>query len=225
MARPWVSIEKVKTAEGELELRQRGERDFLITVGGRVLMNSVAHRSEVALGTQAVSAVTAREGMRVMVGGLGMALTLRATLDALPADARVIVVELTQAVVNWCKGPLGPLTDFAVNDPRVVVEVANVAKIITRTAEGDHRKRYDAIIIDLYVGPDAGTKPQDPLYGVGAVQRARKALRVGGVFAIWSENYDPAFVERLEKARFEVRAQRPGKGGLRHVVYLARAVE
>nr|WP_291315044.1 hypothetical protein [Desulfuromonas sp.] len=45
MAQPWKTIDNVPTAEGALELRQRGERDFLITVGGRVLMNSLAHRS------------------------------------------------------------------------------------------------------------------------------------------------------------------------------------
>jgi len=51
MARPWQTIERVSTESGLLELRKRGERDFLITVGGQVLMNSMANRSEVALGS------------------------------------------------------------------------------------------------------------------------------------------------------------------------------
>ena len=33
MAKPWKTIESVDTDEGVLELRQRDERDFLITVG------------------------------------------------------------------------------------------------------------------------------------------------------------------------------------------------
>jgi len=50
MAQPWKIIESVPTREGILELRQRGERDFLITIGTQVLMNSLANRSEVFLG-------------------------------------------------------------------------------------------------------------------------------------------------------------------------------
>ena len=30
---PWRTVERVETPEGRLELRQRDERDFLITVG------------------------------------------------------------------------------------------------------------------------------------------------------------------------------------------------
>ena len=50
MAVPWKVLQSVTTGDGVLELRQRGERDFLITVNGLVLMNSALHRSEVALG-------------------------------------------------------------------------------------------------------------------------------------------------------------------------------
>jgi hypothetical protein len=42
-----------------------------------------------------------------------------------------------------------------------------------------------------------------------------------GVFAIWGENYDQGFVRRLGSAGFEVSCQRPGRGGLRHVVFVA----
>src|SRR5262245_52076253 len=49
MPRPFVLVESVDTPEGPLELRQRGERDFMITVGKRVLMTSVIHRSELSV--------------------------------------------------------------------------------------------------------------------------------------------------------------------------------
>ena len=42
---PWRTIDSVDTPDGRLELRQRGDRDSLITLAGRVLMTSVAHRS------------------------------------------------------------------------------------------------------------------------------------------------------------------------------------
>jgi hypothetical protein len=47
--RPWRIIDSVDTPEGVLQIRQRGESDFLMTIGGRVLMSRMAHRSEDAL--------------------------------------------------------------------------------------------------------------------------------------------------------------------------------
>ena len=49
MIRPWRTVDSVDTDEGLLDLRQRGETDFLITIDGRVLMNSTANMSEIVL--------------------------------------------------------------------------------------------------------------------------------------------------------------------------------
>src|SRR2546430_398363 len=68
---PWRTIDRVETPEGPLELRQRGERDFLITISGRVLMTSAAHRSEDALAEIACRALPAGSQPRVLAGGLG----------------------------------------------------------------------------------------------------------------------------------------------------------
>ncbi len=88
MPQPWKIIDSVSTKKGILELRQRGVSDYLITVDGRVLMNSMAHRSEVALGRLACGHLKDRPGPRVLVGGLGMGFTLRAVLNTLPQRAR-----------------------------------------------------------------------------------------------------------------------------------------
>ena len=117
MAQPWKTIESVSTVEGILELRQRGERDFLIMIGPQVLMNSLANRSEVVLGQLGCGHLKESESPRVLVGGLGMGFTLRAVLDTLPATARVVVAELNPTVVEWCRGPLAGLTHGAVDDP------------------------------------------------------------------------------------------------------------
>ena len=218
MARAWETLDRVATPDGELELRRRGAGDFLIAHDGRVLMNSSARRSEEALGTLAIEALGHREAPRCLVGGLGMGCTLRAVLDASAADATVEVVELTEAVVAWCRGALGTLTDGAVNDPRVEVEIGDV---ITHVAAAPP-KSYDAIVLDLYLGPPPGAPPQDREFGRRALERAHRALRDGGVLAIWSEDPDPAFVRALTKVGFEVETARPGRGGRRHVVYLAR---
>src|SRR5687768_5544526 len=144
VTRPWRVIDRVATPEGSLELRQRGDDDFLITVDGRVLMASAAHRSEDALARQGCARAATRPAPRVLLGGLGMAYTLRAALDVLPATARVTVAELTPTVVEWCHGPLAPLTGGAVEDPRVTVEIADVADRIAAAAAG-RSPRLDAI--------------------------------------------------------------------------------
>ena len=222
MAQPWQTIERSVNGHDVLELRRRGDRDFLLLVNGRVLMNSSASRSEIALGEQAGRMMAGRPGPRVLIGGLGMGFTLRAVLDVLPPSARVVVAELSPAVVDWCRGPLADLTQCAIDDQRVLVETDDVAAVII-AASRKGAERYDAIIIDLYVGPGADTDAHfDPYYGSHALQTTAHALAPGGVFAIWGENPDTAFEKRLAGAGFNVARQRPGRGGLRHVVYLAK---
>ena len=215
MAQPWTTLERVPTAEGSLELRQRGPTDFLITVGGRVLMTSQAHRSEDELARLACQAIARTAKPKVLIGGLGMAFTVRAALDALPRAATVKVAELNRQVVAWCRGPLGPLTDHAVADRRVTVEIVDVAEAISVGRD------YHAIILDLYEGPHQATqRREDPLYGPAALARTARALGPGGVFAVWSEEPDAQFEARLRAAGFAVTKHKV-TGGRTHVVYLA----
>ena len=209
---PWTTLATVDTTEGKLELRRRGERDFLIVIDGRVLMTSHERRSEEALATLALANRAARH---VLVGGLGMAYTLRAALDVLPATARVTVAELTPAVAEWCKGPLAALTNGAVLDPRVTVVIDDVAAVIGRA-----RGTYDAILLDLYEGPNPATqRADDPFYSRAALARAHAALARDGVLAIWSEDPDAAFAKRFAAAGFDVATHRLGSSR-RHFVYL-----
>jgi len=221
MAQQWQILEKIQTRDGLIELRKRGERDFLIMINGRVLMNSRANRSEIALGERACLAVASRPRPRVLFGGLGMGLTLRAALDCLPANARVVVAELNPIIIAWCRGPLDNLTNMAVDDPRVTIVIDDVASVIAKASQPG-AELFDAIIIDLYEGPHSGTDEiNDPFYGSRALKTTNDALEQHGVFAVWGENPDTAFEKRLTAAKFSVERQRPGRGGLRHVIYLA----
>jgi spermidine synthase len=222
MTQPWQTIGKADTPDGMLELRKRGEHDFLILINNRVLMNSSANRSEVALGELACGAITAHPRPRVLIGGLGMGLTLRATLDVLPPDSQVVVAELNPAVVQWCRGPLSGLNKNTGSDPRVVIKIEDVAAVIER-ASRPGEIRFDAVIIDLYEGPHTGNDAMnDPFYGTRALKITAEALSPGGIFAVWGEAPDAGFEKRLTAVGFSVQKQRPGRGGLRHVVYLAR---
>jgi spermidine synthase len=187
-----------------------------------VLMNSLSNRSEVVLGQLGCRQLQSATSPLVLVGGLGMGFTLRAVLDALPATARVTVAELNPVVCAWCRGPLAALTASAVTDARVTVAIDDVAQVIRQTAVNGGEACYDAIVLDLYRGPHAKTNQRDdPLYGSRAIENARAALKPGGVLAVWGEQYDEGFVKRLQGAGFTVTTERPGRGGLRHAVFLA----
>lgn len=223
MAQPWKTIETVATPDGVLELRQRGEKDFLIMIGPQVLMNSLSNRSEIVLGELGCEMLKDSASPRVLVAGLGMGCTLRGVLDTLPPDAVVEVAELNPTVAQWCRGPLAILTAGAVSDPRVDLQICDVTTRIKNAAKTGGAARYGAIVLDLYRGPHARTdKTNDPFYGSRAIGVMRDALLPGGTLAVWGENYDEGYVQRLEKAGFSVVVKRPGRGGLRMAVFLAR---
>ena len=222
MARPWRIVDSIDTDEGLLDLRQRGETDFLITIAGRVLMNSSGNLSEIALARLACESLKNQKNPRVLVGGLGMGYTLKAALDTLPPSAEIVMAELNPIMVKWCQGPLADQAGGAVDDPRVTVVIDDVAAVIRSAASPGKGHRFDAIILDLYEGPYEGDQGRgDYLYGSAAITLSRTALKAGGVFAVWSEDPDKAFEQRLQRAGFAVNRQRPGRGGGRHVVYIA----
>ena len=67
----------------------RRDREYIILANGKSLMSSRMHGSEEALATLACQRARTLEQPCVLVGGLGMGFTLRATLDFLPPDAKL----------------------------------------------------------------------------------------------------------------------------------------
>ena len=221
MTRPWQTLETVATAEGPLSLRRRGERDFLIMLGPRVLMTSAAHRSEERLAESACAEIRETAAPRVLIGGLGMGYTLRAALDALGPGARVVVAEIESAVARWCAGPLAALTDDASRDHRVELRVMDASRVIAEAASVGGA--FHAILLDLFEGPRGDrSEARHPLYGEAALAASARALVPGGVLAVWSESKAMGFERRLVAAGFAVDSQRAGRGGRRHAIYLGR---
>jgi spermidine synthase len=188
---------------------------------GRSLMSSRMHGSEQALAAFALRSMRAVEP-QVLVGGLGMGFTLRATLDLLNADATVVVAELVPAVVAWNRGPLGPLAGHPLRDPRVHVETGDVAERL-QSSPG----RFDAVLLDVDNGPDAFTATANArLYGDQGLAAARDALTPGGVLAVWSAWEDRRFEQRLRYAGFVVEVERVRgrlrKGGPKHTIFIGR---
>ena len=72
----------------------------------------------------------------VLVGGLGMGYTLAATLALLPPEGSVVVSELIPEVVDWNRGPLGPLAGYPLDDPRTELVVGDVVDVIRERIRG-----------------------------------------------------------------------------------------
>lgn len=218
--RPWELLGRTTTPDGsDLTLVRRG-RELIILADGKPLMSSRMHGSEEALATDGCARVKSVEAPRVLVGGLGMGYTLRATLDLMPADATVVVAELIPAVIEWNRGPLGPLADHPLRDRRVGVECGDVGEVLRA-----HPSSYDAILLDVDNGPVAFTQTgNDSLYSDRGIALARAALRSGGTLAVWSAWDDKKFEHRLRHAGFAVETTHPRgrlkQGGPRHTIFL-----
>lgn len=208
------------TADGTTLRLTRRDREYTILANGKSLMSSGMHGSEEALAAFACRRPRTIEEPCVLVGGLGMGFTLRATLDVLPPDAIVVVAELVPAVVEWNRGPLGPLAGHPLKDKRVRIDMCDVAV----TLRSSHDK-FDAVILDVDNGPAAfAASGNSWLYDDRGIAAARAALKTDGVLAVWSAREDNKFEKRLRYGKFTVEVERVRgrlkKGGPHHIIFL-----
>jgi spermidine synthase len=149
-----------------------------------------------------------------------MGFTLRAALAELPAAAQVVVAELIPAVVAWARDPLAHVFEGSLTDPRVTIRETDVAELI-----GEARTGFDAILLDVDNGPGGlSREANDGLYSPQGLAAARRALRPGGILAVWSSGPSSEFTSRLRRAGFqteEVKVRAHAGRGARHVIWLA----
>jgi spermidine synthase len=222
MSLPWQTLAAEPTRDGLLELRCRGGRDYLILIGGRILMSSAAHRSEVELARLGTWGLLSRSGVRVLVSGLGMGFTLAATLKLVGKDARVDVAELNPVVADWCRGPLGPLTANAAQDRRTAIHLVDVAEQLRKVAHSPAHEHYDSVLLDMYEGPQTRVATRHPIYGLDALTVTRAALKPAGLLAVWCEAASRGFERNLDAAGFSFKLEKAGHGARIHLVYVAK---
>lgn len=199
---------------------------YIIRVARDSLMSSAMHGSEEILAELGCAPLQGRKNARVLVGGLGMGYTARAALDQLPADAEVVVSEFLPAVVRWNRGPLGPLADHPLDDPRTTLIEGDAVELIKKS-----KKDFDALLLDFDNGPGVVTSKGNAwIYGNKGLAALREALRPGGMLVIWSAFRSPPFEKRMERAGFDcssVFARARGKigKGPRHTLYVGKVKE
>ena len=216
---PWIKVDETRTADGtRLTLSRRGS-EWEVCFDDLVLMSSRAHGSEDELARLAFA--KAPHARTVLVGGLGLGFSLRATLDLLGPRGKVVVAEQSPSVVEWNRVHVGGLAGRPLEDPRVTVRVGDVRQ---RIAEA--RGAYDLILLDVDNGPQALIHQANAdLYDATGIVACHVALKERGALAVWATASDERYLRRLQRSGFEAAAvrvrRRPGAGGRRHVVFVA----
>lgn len=195
-----VLVDRARVPDGvELQLLRSGG-DFIIAIGDNELMSTDIYASEQSLANLTCQRLGALAAPQLLIGGYGMGFTLRAALVALGADAQIIIAEIMPEIIAWARGPMRQLTGDCLDDSRVQLVVEDVAVLIDSAANA-----YDAILLDVDNGPEGLTRRwNDGLYSASGLSAARKALRSGGILAIWSADADEAFTRQLRDAGFQV---------------------
>ncbi len=224
----WTEVASAQGVLGELVLRERPTDAGVLTelvCNGVQVMDDADAQSEVALATQALDALDpayptdptdsgAARSPHVVVGGLGMAFTVRALLDddRVGPDARITVVEIEPDVVAWNRSGLVPATAGTLDDARVEVVVGDVAAVLADMAEGtgtaDDAQAgqvaaagADAVLLDVDNGPGFLVADSNAgLYARAGLAAAAAPLRTGGVLAVWSAQAAPQLTTALRDA-------------------------
>ncbi|MBI2390481.1 MAG: spermidine synthase [Deltaproteobacteria bacterium] len=179
-----------------LTLHDRGTHHELM-IGHVPILTSAVLGTERDFGRLA-GKLSVSDAPRVLVGGLGFGSTLRGVLESAGAAARVIVVEKLATLVRLMRGELAHLAEGVLEDPRVTVLRDDVAAVIGRERD------LDVILLDVDNGPEwASFDTNARLYDEEGLRAARRALRPGGSYAVWSGYPADAFLSQLRAAGFQ----------------------
>jgi spermidine synthase len=172
-----------------------------ITVDHELLMSSHHTASERALSSAALDRHVGN-GLRVLVGGLGLGYTAQEALRSARV-AKVDVVEFLPQVVGWMRDGLVPLSEELNNDTRCEVIEDDVYAMLAAPAE----RRYDLILIDVDHSPDERLGEDSGFfYTEPGLEKAKEHLAPGGLLGVWSyaENSPFADAMRAVFARVDV---------------------
>jgi spermidine synthase len=214
-------LDQTTSPDGTVLTFYRHDGAYFIRANGQELMSTRRHHSEERLAELVCAPLRPTAGARVLIGGLGFAFTLRAALRELAADARVLVVELLEAVIRWNRDPEYGLGAAPLADPRVTLLHDDVARVLAASPGG-----FDGIMMDVDNGTDTLTTARNArLYRDEGIRCAAAALRPGGRLAYWSAGADPKLARALRRAGLAVStttAPAYPSARPRHALYVGR---
>lgn len=183
----YVEVARARSERGEVVLRRRHDPDapeapsaLELRVNGVFVMDTLETTTETELAHAALAEVASPSS--VLVGGLGLGFTVREVL----ADHRVehvVVAEIEEALVQWFRDGTIPHGRPFLADGRVSVSVADVQQVI----EESPPESFDLVLLDVDNGPDHLVHEGNAaIYESGLLHGVSRALRPGGVVAVWS---------------------------------------
>ncbi|MFT4541123.1 MAG: spermidine synthase [Planctomycetota bacterium] len=189
-----------QTKLGELILRRRVPISmpdtwvYEVKLDERFLMSSLVHDSEDELARFSLNRLVGKD-WRVLVGGLGLGYTAAAAMQSSRVES-IEVIELLPEVIEWHERELVPLAAKLRADERLRVVQGDCFDWIRNGTGG----AYDAVLIDIDDSPEHLLSPDHgSFYTKEGLTDARRSVRAGGVFALWTAgNLLPEFQERLQ---------------------------
>lgn len=209
MATSYEELDFRQTLLGELLLRRRipvsmpGRWIYEVKLDERFLMSSLVHDSEDELARLSLEKLEG-DHWRVLVGGLGLGYTAAAALTWAQVQS-LDVVEFLPEVIDWHQRDLVPLASKLNGDERCHILQGDCFQFIREEAVG----AYDAVLIDIDDSPEhLLSASHGSFYSEEGLIEARRALRPGGVFALWTAGLVlPDFLERMRGVFGSVEAE------------------
>ena len=196
MSANFAELDYCQTPLGELTLRRRRVAAlddwevYEVKLGGAFLMSSLFHEVEVALADLGLAGLDA-PALDVVVGGLGLGYTVRATLHH-PAVHSLIVVEALAAVIGWHERGLVPLGLELTGDPRCRFVHADFFALAAGSAgfdPDDPARKFHAVLLDIAHSPrNLLHARHGAFYEPAGLRTMARHIRPGGVFALWSDD-------------------------------------
>lgn len=219
----YAEVARAESERGEVVLRRRIEEraaDALeLRVNGVFVMDTKETRSESELAAAALELV--EDPRDVVVGGLGLGFTVQRVL-ADPRVARVMIVEIEEALVSWMRDGTIPHGPSLLADKRVHIVNADIVMAIAEATS-----TYDLVLLDVDNGP--GYLVHDANSGIyehDFIASSKLIVNPGGALVVWSANPAPELMSVMEKVfgnctehRYDVLLQeRPEQ----YLLYLSR---
>lgn len=204
MAFVFEEIDHQQTPLGAISLRKRSEprlNDLIlyeVKLNDEFLMSSLFTEAEIQLSKLGLGSLLngplANEPWHVIVGGLGLGYTAVAALE-FEQLARLQVVDVMAAVISWHQQELVPMGKTLNDDARCELVLQDFFEVATNpqlTFDGQPQTEYaqqvHAILLDIDHSPSYWLNPGNgDFYTQASLLSMRNKLKVGGVFALWSD--------------------------------------